>query len=186
MILSLTEDYRRIRRIRHEDVAALMAWDNDPDLFELTGKKFQHGEDYGNWWSELVHDRARIMFGIVNDGGALIGDVELIQIVWRAREAEIRISIGDKAFWNRGYGTQALGEAIAAAFHFLSLERLYLRVRVDNIRAIRSYEKVGFRPVARLAATGRLHGYTDLNLMEVTRVDFLAQVPPSFHRRYGL
>lgn len=159
-----------------------MAWDNDPDLFELTGKKFQCGEDYGNWWRELVHDRARIMFGIVNDGGTLIGDVELLQIVWRTREAEIRISIGDKACWNRGYGTQALTEALAVAFHFLSLERLYLRVRVDNRRAIRSYEKVGFRLVARLAATGRLRGYTDLNLMEVTRPDFLARVPSGVHQ----
>lgn len=183
MILSLTDDYRRIRRLKHEDIATLMAWDNDPDLFELTGKKFQHGQDHGNWWSELVHDRARIMFAIVNDGGALIGDVELLQIVWRTREAEIRISIGDKAFWNRGYGTQALGEAIAAAFDFLSLERLYLRVRVDNIRAIRSYEKVGFRSVARLQATGRLKGYTDLKLMEVTRPHFVAQVPASLCHR---
>lgn len=169
MIVALTDDFRRLRRLRHDDVPTLMAWDNDPDLFELTGKKFRHDDDEKDWWNNLVRDRSRLMFGIVDDNGRLIGDVELLQILWRAREAEVRISIGDKSLWNQGLGTEALKEAIVAAFHFLSLDRIYLRVRVDNRRAIRSYEKVGFRSVGRLHATGRLSGYTDLQLMEVTR-----------------
>lgn len=172
MLLSLTGDFRRIRRLRHEDVPTLMAWDNDPDLFVLTGKKFAHDEAEKDWWSKLRHDRSRLVFAIVDDDGNLIGDVELQQILWRAREAEIRISIGDKALWNKGYGTEALSETVFAAFQFLSLERVYLRVRVDNYRAIKSYEKVGFRAVGRLAATGRLEGYTDLQLMEVTRSSY--------------
>ncbi len=169
MILSLTNEYRRIRRLRHDDVPALMAWDNDPDLFELTGKKFSVDENYQDWWASLVRDRTRLVFGIVDDIGRLIGDVELLQILWRAREAEVRISIGDKKYWNRGYGTEALMEALLAAFRILSLERVYLRVRSDNGRAIHSYRKVGFRPVARLAATGRLLGCAELQLMEMTR-----------------
>ncbi len=176
MLLSLTDEFRRIRCLRHEDVPVLMAWDDDPDLFQLTGKKFRRDDNQKDWWNHLVRDRSRLMFGIVNDGGRLIGDVELLQILWRAGEAEIRISIGDKSCWNRGYGTQALQEAVVAAFHFLSLHRVYLRVRVDNPRAIRSYEKVGFRAVARLQATGRLAGYADLRLMEITRAHYLPMV----------
>lgn len=172
MILSLTGNFRRIRRLRHEDVQELMVWDNDPELFRLTGKKFQRGDDTENWWNSLVRDRSRLMFGIVDDADRLIGDVELLQILWRAREAEVRISIGDKEQWSQGYGTQALVETLFAAFQVMSLERVYLRVRMDNRRAIRSYEKAGFRPVARLEPTGRLKGHPALQLMEVTRSDY--------------
>lgn len=173
MILSVTDKFRRIRHLRHEDVQELMAWDNDPDLFELTGKKFSHDDTQQEWWSHLVRDRSRLMFAIVDDTGRLIGDVELLQILWRAREAEVRISIGDKACWNRGFGTEALAEAMFAAFHFLALDRVYLRVRTDNRRAIKSYQKVGFRPVGRLEPTGRLKGQAALQLMEVTRHHYL-------------
>ncbi len=171
MVLSLTDQFRRIRRLRHEDVPVLMSWDDDPALFELTGKKFTHGDEKV-WWNNLIRDRSRLAFAIINNDGGLIGDVELQQILWRAREAEIRISIGDKEYWNHGFGSEALEEAVFAAFHLLSLERVYLRVRVDNVRAIRSYQKVGFRAVARLAATGHLAGHTELQLMEITRARY--------------
>ncbi|NMP21253.1 GNAT family N-acetyltransferase [Sulfobacillus harzensis] len=173
MVLSLTDDYRRIRRLEPSDVHQLMTWDNDPALSRLTGKKFEHGDDEAAWWNQLVRDRSRLVFAIIDEEGRLIGDVELQQILWRAREAELRISIGDKNFWNRGYGTEAVDETLSAAFSLLSLDRVYLRVRVDNPRAIRAYQKSGFRTVAHLAATGRLAGYTALKLMEITREHYL-------------
>jgi RimJ/RimL family protein N-acetyltransferase len=174
LLAGLTREFRRIRRLQHDDVPRLMAWDNDPELFQLTGKKFRHDDKEETWWHRLQHDRSRLAFAIVDDEGQLIGDVAFEQIGWRAREAEIRISIGDKRYWNRGYGTEALQEALWAAFHELSLNRVYLRVRADNSRAIRTYEKVGFRTVGRLQATGRLERYTDLHLMEVTEAQYRA------------
>lgn len=169
MVLSLQKGFVRLRRLSFDDVPRLMAWDANPELFQLTGKKFERGDDATSWWGHLLRDRSRLIFAIVGDQGELIGDVELQQILWRSREAEVRISIGDKSYWDRGYGTEAMGEALAVAFDMLSLERVYLRVRIDNRRAIKSYLKAGFRAVARLEANGRLQGMTDLQLMEVTR-----------------
>ncbi len=172
MIVSLDEKFQRIRRIQHEDVKSLMAWDNDPDLFHLTGKKFQHDDDGPSWWKRLVSDRSRVMFAIMDDRGRLIGDVELLHILWRAREAELRISIGDKGQWDQGFGTQALLETLVVAFEVMALHRVYLRVRKDNCRAVCSYEKVGFRLIGRLEPTGRLKGQQALHLMEVTSVHY--------------
>jgi RimJ/RimL family protein N-acetyltransferase len=120
------------------------------------------------WWQAIGRDRTRLGVAIVNDEGRLIGDIELENVAWRAGEAELRIAIGDKTYWNRGYGTQALQEMAQVAFELLRLRSLYLRVADQNIRAIRSYRKAGFRKVGRLSATGRLCGGQSLVLMRMT------------------
>lgn len=167
MVVAMPGEYRRIRRLRHEDMEQIMAWDNDPEVFGLAGKKFRQGDDK-EVWQNLLKDRNRLMFAIVGERGELVGDIELQQIIWRTKEAELRIAIGDKRYWSRGLGTEAVLEALHVAFELLSLRRIYLRVRADNARAIRVYQKAGFRFTGRLPASGRLAGMTDLMLMELS------------------
>lgn len=167
MILSRADGLERIRPLRREDVPDLMAWDDDPELHRLTGKKFTTAGTASAWWNELIRDRARVAMAILDDRGRLIGDVALENVSWRAHDAEIRISIGDKASWNRGFGTEALREAARIAFDQLKLKSLYLRVSEDNRRAIRAYEKAGYRKVGRLRASGRLSGRQSLVLMRL-------------------
>jgi RimJ/RimL family protein N-acetyltransferase len=56
----------------------------------------------------------------------------------------IWILIGERDYWGRGYGTDAMRVLMRYAFDELNLERLTLRVFAFNTRAIRSYEKCGF------------------------------------------
>jgi RimJ/RimL family protein N-acetyltransferase len=167
MILSRVDGVQRIRPLRREDVPELMAWDDDPEVHRLTGKKFTTAGTAGAWWDDLARDRARVAMAILDDGGRLIGDVALENVSWRAGDAEIRISIGDKACWNRGYGTEALREVERIAFGQLNLKSLYLRVSEDNRRALRAYEKAGYQKVGRLRASGRLRGRPNLVLMRL-------------------
>ena len=64
------------------------------------------------------------------------------------KEAELRIRIGEKEYWNRGYGTLALREILQRAFFEFRLDSVYLRVYTFNLRAIHCYEKAGFRKEA--------------------------------------
>ncbi|MHB1610403.1 MAG: GNAT family N-acetyltransferase [Sulfobacillus sp.] len=169
MVLAPIGNYRRIRRLNYDDLNTLVCWDNDPEINRLTGRKFHENVHVDGWWEAILRDRSRIGFAIAADDGSLIGDVELEQISWRTKEAELRIAIGDKQFWGRGFGTEAVREVLHIAFDGMNLERIYLRVQEDNLRAIRSYGKAGFRKVARLIANGRLTGAVDLVLMEVVR-----------------
>ena len=52
--------------------------------------------------------------------------------------------IGEKAFWGRGYGTDAITLAVGYGLQDLGLRRVHLLADADNTRAIRCYEKVGF------------------------------------------
>ena len=96
-------------------------------------------------------------------------------VTWGDRWGEIGILIGDKEFWNRGYGTDATRALVRWGFDGLNLNRIWLRVYEDNARAIRCYEKVGFRIEGRLRQDRFRDGrYLDTIIMAILRDEFRA------------
>ena len=75
----------------------------------------------------------------------LIGLTGLYTIFQPPREAFIGIQIGERDCWGKGYGTDALRVLLRYAFGELNLYRVSLSVLEGNDRAMRSYEKCGFR-----------------------------------------
>ncbi len=171
MVLAPRTTCRRIRRLRYEDLDLIAGWDKDPEIKRLTGRMTHEPGGLETWWNDMTRDRSRADFAITDNEGQVIGDVALEQIIWRTREAELRIAIGNKDYWGYGYGTEAVREVVELGFTGMNLDRIYLRVQQDNVRAIRSYLKAGFRTVARLVANGRLEGTADLLLMERHRME---------------
>lgn len=74
----------------------------------------------------------------------LLGDIDLSVINWASRDAFVGLGIGERDFWGKGYGTEAMQLALRYAFLELNLRRVTLNVFEYNERAIRSYEKAGF------------------------------------------
>jgi RimJ/RimL family protein N-acetyltransferase len=75
----------------------------------------------------------------------LLGDIDLAVINWGSRDAFVGLGIGERDFWGKGYGTEAMKLVLHYAFLELNLRRVTLNVFEYNGRAIRSYEKAGFR-----------------------------------------
>ncbi len=167
MVLDVSSHYRYIRKLQDSDLASIALWDRDDEVTLFSGKKFG-GDAVMNaaWWRDLLTNPLRIGFAVQTVNGVLIGDAELEHITWTNGEAELRISIGDKRHWNQGYGSRAVWELLDVAYERIGLQRIYLRVKKDNQRAIRVYEKSGFKKVAMLCATGHLAGESELVLME--------------------
>jgi RimJ/RimL family protein N-acetyltransferase len=61
------------------------------------------------------------------------------------REAWVGLGIGERDFWSRGYGTDMMKLCQRYVFAELCMERLSLGLFEYNPRALRSYEKCGFR-----------------------------------------
>ncbi|MCC6175233.1 MAG: GNAT family N-acetyltransferase [Chloroflexi bacterium] len=76
----------------------------------------------------------------------LIGLVALGQIEWTHQTAMLGIAIGDPAYWGRGYGSDAIDLILRYAFLELNLYRVWLTTIGYNVRALRAYEKAGFKP----------------------------------------
>ena len=60
-------------------------------------------------------------------------------------EAWVGIGIGEREYWGRGYGTDMMKLCLQFAFTELNVHRVSLGLHSYNERALRSYEKAGFR-----------------------------------------
>jgi len=104
----------------------------------------------------------------------LIGTSGLHRIDWRDRRTEFGILIGAKDEWNKGYGTDATRTIVRYAFEILNLNRVGLRVYEHNARAMRAYEKAGFRKEGVLRQEAFREGrYWDTIMMGVLRSDLV-------------
>lgn len=87
-------------------------------------------------------------YGIIDSSTEqLIGNVGLMSINHIHQSAEIGIFIGNKDYWGKGFGTEALRLLIDFAYQTLNLHNIMLRVYSYNKRAISCYEKVGFKKI---------------------------------------
>ena len=107
------------------------------------------------------------------DGDELIGNCGIEVISAIDRTGELGILIGDKRFWNRGYGTEAVRLLLGFGFLTLNLNNIRLTVHSFNERAIRCYEKCGFKRCGYWPDSwyhdGQLHGTVTMYLL---RADF--------------
>jgi RimJ/RimL family protein N-acetyltransferase len=75
----------------------------------------------------------------------LIGELGLDVVNWSGRDAFVGLGIGETEYWSKGYGTDVMNILLRFAFTEVNLRRVTLTVFEYNPRAIRSYEKAGFR-----------------------------------------
>jgi diamine N-acetyltransferase len=169
----------RLRGVEREDLPLFVRWVNDPEVIEGLSlyRPFSMAEE--EQWFDQVQNKpadARPLVIEVNqpDGEWLpIGNLGLFDIQWRARSAELGIMIGEKAYWNQGYGGDAIRLLLKHAFETLNLNRIYLRVYDFNQRAIRAYEKIGFVHEGRLRQAEYSFGrYHDVLLMSILRSEW--------------
>jgi RimJ/RimL family protein N-acetyltransferase len=111
----------------------------------------------------------------------LIGELELDVVNWPGRDAFVGLGIGETEYWSKGYGTDAMNVLLRFAFTEINLRRVSLGVFEYNPRAIRSYEKAGFRHEGRLRRLLHREGRRWDNLfMGILREEWLELNVPVF------
>jgi len=85
----------------------------------------------------------------------------------------MRIRIGAKSLWDQGLGTEAVTVLLFHAFRNMNLSRVYLRVYDDNHRAIRCYQKVGFKKEGRLLRSNNNQPFREIILMRILKNEFV-------------
>ncbi len=105
-----------------------------------------------------------------------VGNCGLLEIDWQNRLAEIGIHIGEKSYWNQGFGTKVLRLMLKHGFENLNLHRIWLRVFENNQRALRAYEKAGFTLEGKFREAQFIEGkYVDVMIMSMLQSEWLDQ-----------
>lgn len=159
-----------LRHLERSDIPTFVRWFNDPEVREYVAiNRPMATAEEERWFERHLDDKSGEIFAIEATDGEQpvhIGNVGLHDIDWVHRHAELGIVIGEKAYWSKGYGSDAIRAVLRHAFHTLNLHRVYLRVYEDNARGIRAYEKCGFKLEGRSREVVFRHGryYDDLRM----------------------
>ncbi len=148
----LTGKFVRLSAFDPEEMGqAFVRWNLNSEYFRLLNSSalpMQSAKSHAKRLEEDVAEMslASYYFSIRTLGeGKLIGELGLEVVDWVGREAFVGLGIGETEYWNKGYGTDIMNVLLRYAFTELNLKRVTLTVFEYNPRAIRSYEKAGFR-----------------------------------------
>jgi len=174
----------RLRAAEREDITAFLRWVNDTDVTEnlfLVSPMSRFEEE--QWYDAMMKKPASEHVLVIevkdqspNDDYRPIGTCQFHNIDWRNRSAEIGIMIGEKTFWNRGYGTETMRLLLIHGFDTLNFHRIWLQVYEKNKRGIRAYEKAGFQHEGKYRQAHYQNGeYFDVHLMSVLKEEWVQQ-----------
>lgn len=97
------------------------------------------------WFQKvLLDDNKRHFIIIDNKTKEPIGIIGLVDIDFRNRKSELYIAIGNKTYWGRNLGSEALQIILEYSFNDLDLNKVYLYTHMGNVRAQKFYDKNGF------------------------------------------
>jgi len=137
-----------LRRHRLEQFPAVLRWYRDAEVARLT--RFQVGpvsdDEVRHFFQARLLAADAFAYAIhLADNDRLIGTTTLSALDPENGSVLFHITVGEHDCWGHGYGTEATELMVGHALDTLGLHRVGLSVFEFNTRAIRSYEKVGFR-----------------------------------------
>ena len=94
--------------------------------------------------------------------GAYIGNCMYYDVDVVHKTAEVGVLIGNRRYWNDGYGFEVVVTLVEHIFATTGLNRLYLHTLKWNKRALRCFEKCGFQAVRLVRRSQRRFVYMEL------------------------
>lgn len=137
-----------IRPITEKDIPDKVRWYNDDEIV-----RFLHYEDKFTveksleWLRKIQHDTTRYENVIqIKEGDNIknVGIIGLFNIDLKNKKAGFYITIGEKEYQGKGIAKMAAIKFLAHCFLKFDLKKIYLYTDVENIRAQKLYEKLGF------------------------------------------
>lgn len=141
----------RLRPAAPVDRPVLEEWDRDPDVAASSGE-----DDTFDWEHELPRSVPWRELLIAELDGEPVGFIQIIDPsaeethYWGDAPPHLRaidIWIGSPRHRGRGVGTEMMRQALDRCFADPSVEAVLIDPLVRNVRAIRFYERLGFRHV---------------------------------------
>ena len=150
-----------LRPLEKKDLVRSLQWLTDPFVNKYLSQNFRDltGEQEEKWFDYIQCSQQDMVFAILDrETGLHIGNCALDKIDKKKGSCGLGIVIGDKEYWDKGYGTDSVKALVDFALMDLRLFRIRLNVYTYNHRAINTYNKCGFKLIRVLK---RNHLYDD-------------------------
>jgi RimJ/RimL family protein N-acetyltransferase len=155
----------RLRHKVYQDAVNEYLWRKDEELCRLDATKpiTTTFDEFLKWNSHDVNfsDNSYVL-GIETTDGKFIGNCGCFNIDESDQELELGILIGEKEYWNHGYGYDAILTLITSLFANTNLKRIYLKTLDWNLRAHKCFKKCGFRECDKMVQGDHLFLVMDL------------------------
>lgn len=157
------------------DIYYLIKWYNDSELNRLAGwssSKVTQDKLRYNIAKSFGYDPMNLM--IDNEEGTPIGTIQLYDFNEQDKNCKLGIRIGDRDYWSKGYGEDAVKTLLEYAFFTIDIFRVTLKVYEYNERAVNCYLKCGFCCEGRTRQSAYIDGkYYDEIIMGALKSDYL-------------
>lgn len=134
-----------LRDIRSSDRDLVLTWRNQPDVarWMFTDHVIEHDE-HAAWFDAMLEDPSK-KYWIIEVDHVPQGVVHLTSISQTHQRCEWGLYLGEQAARGTGAAEGASFLSLDAAFGELGMERVTCEVLAPNDRALRLYERIGFR-----------------------------------------
>lgn len=162
----------RLRAREASDLELMYRWINDWETVQFIASRYPRSRKFEREWLEAgdpAYGEAAFIAETLDEGRP-IGWLGLHHGKPEDRCVGLGIAIGEAEYRDGGYGTDMMRTVSRVAFDVMNLNRVELTVYDWNPRAIRVYEKVGYRREGVLRhAMFRAGKWHDLVLMALLR-----------------
>jgi RimJ/RimL family protein N-acetyltransferase len=167
-----------LRAIEKEDLPKLMSIRNEDELMIHMSSTIPHPIsvcaeelDYMEKCKKKYKDEVELL--IEKKDGNIIGKCGTMKTRWKDSETTVFILIGGSENRGQGLGTEAMQLLISFIFEQMNIRRIKLYVFAFNERAIKSYEKCGFKVEGVLREELYRNGrYYDVKQMSILRHEY--------------
>lgn len=147
-----------LRDKKVEDAWDDYAWETDPELARLDAAPvlmMPYSQYLSDYTEEILHPwRNNRQFAIETPDGRHIGNCSYYNIDKYRGEAELGIMIGNRDYWDKGYGVEVITALVDHIFNWTNLDRIHLKTLDWNERAQKCFKKSGFIPCGQMERSG--------------------------------
>jgi RimJ/RimL family protein N-acetyltransferase len=172
----------RLRKVEKPDLPLLHKWGNDRDVVAWARFSPEHMTSLAaleKAYEKELHDEEteRVSF-MIEERATSRAIGWCVVRTWDRKHvsANVGISLGEKELWGKGYGTEAMELLLEIVFDHQGWHHAELWTLAENERAIKSFEKSGFRRVGVEREVAYFSGgYHDVVLMEQLKAEWDAR-----------
>jgi RimJ/RimL family protein N-acetyltransferase len=166
--------------LNRQHLPLYMRWFNDLDVMRTYSVRWspRTQEETEQWFQRVTRDEQAVGFSVyARERMIPLGYTMLHNINHYHETADFDIILGEKSHWGQGFGTEATQLTLDYGFTALNLHNIMLTVRSFNERAVRAYQRAGFRIFGRRREARQFAGqWHDVIYMECLASEFQGRV----------